>query len=276
MRTDKDISAQRTDGIESVWANVLTLEEILGFTRYKSVDTFAPIDTKNKLTTSQRTEESLTLLSVDSSFDCVSITGLSGETLDVVFKNAAGTTIYSKLGIVIDSKVNSTNTIHSTTTEIVYCTSVIPAMGTVTITIKNTGRTKQIRIGEVDMGLSIAAGLTNIAFSNSFIDFSPKEQDQWGEISYVNGNIISDVYKGTCDVDLADYDKTTRLFKFLAGNRAIFDGSDNTANTATNSTTNFAATKICGRVKDVSINTQISDGKFKNKATYSFTVEGDV
>ncbi len=276
MRTDKSINADKVSGVTSTWADMWWLDNINGFTFYRATNNFRQYDGKAyTVFESPITSIGFRVDNVDAPFDVLALTGVTGHEVNAIFRDSSGSTL-DDVTVAIDSSIDSTgDAIGGTTTVIIYSDTVVPPGGYVFFSIKNnTGDI--LRLSDVTIGKSIEAGFTNLSFNNKTIDFSPREQDQWGNIVYVDSNVRSDVFSGSVDVKIEDYDKVNRLFKVLAGHKMIFDGSDSSNNIAANGSTNFAATKVVGRMKDVQMSTVVEDQQFSPVANYTFTIEGSV
>lgn len=118
-------------------------------------------------------------------------------------------------------------------------------------------------------------GFTNTLFENGYKDFSPKEQDQWGNIVYKNGVRVF-THKGTVDMPTKEYDRINRAFMYVGGQEMIINSSDSINNTPPNSLTIFQSTMMIGRFKEFSQKTKNIGDIMDTTATYSFAIEESV
>ncbi len=132
-----------------------------------------------------------------------------------------------------------------------------------------------VQIGEIVSGVKIEAGFTNLRFSNKFNDYSPYEKDQWGNITRIEG-IKTNVFNGTVDIELYDYDRINRLMKYIGGRKIILDGSDNVENETNDNENFFASTQLVGRIGNFALDTKLDNDVLSQIASYSFTIEEEV
>ncbi len=130
-------------------------------------------------------------------------------------------------------------------------------------------------IGTIAAGKMFDAGFTNAKFENGYKDFSPKEQDAWGNIYYKNGVRVF-THSGTCDMPIVRYDDINRLFMFLGGQEVIINSSDSINNSVSDSTNIFQATMMIGRITSFKQNTRLTGKRMDNIAEYKFSVEESV
>lgn len=167
------------------------------------------------------------------------------------------------------------------TTAILYCIADEPMPEGSTIEIFFKGL--DINIGTIMFGLSVNAGFTNLEFTTKFIDRSPKEVDQWGNVVYVttdSSGTTVDVkqltWTGTVDIPITKFDMTTRLMTSMGASTLILNGSDGKDNTPPNNLDVFASTMLIGRLKDFQLKTKLKNKRLDEMATYSLTIEEDI
>ncbi len=148
---------------------------------------------------------------------------------------------------------------------------VVEAGGTVEIEVKGG----YIEVGSILLGLSMDAGFTNVVFQNEFVDLSPNEQDQWGNILYKKG-VRYNVYTGKVDVRISEYDMMNKLMISIGGQTVIVDGSDNMTNLPTDSRCIFNSTEFVGRISNFKLQTNMKDKQIGDMASYTFTVKENV
>ncbi len=142
-------------------------------------------------------------------------------------------------------------------------------------TIRVRLRGSSYSIGTIAAGKRFDAGFTNAKFENGYKDFSPKEQDAWGNIYYKNGVRVF-THSGTCDMPITMYDDVNRLFMFLGGQEVIINSSDSTDNSVPDSTNIFQSTMMIGRITSFKQNTRLTGKRMDNMAEYKFSVEESV
>lgn len=158
------------------------------------------------------------------------------------------------------------------TTAIIYATQDVPKDGVVKLIFEST---EFVRIGGIQVGLSVDAGFTNLSFTNKFNDYSPYERDQWGNVLYVDG-VKTNVYTGTVDIPLVSYDMINRLMASIGGKTVILNGSDTKNNQDIDSVNFFASTMVVGRIRNFSLKTKLDNAVLAQMATYNFQIEEDV
>jgi hypothetical protein len=142
--------------------------------------------------------------------------------------------------------------------------------GTV-ITIEVAGAL-DIEVGEIIGGETLDAGFTKLAFQNKMKDFSPKEQDRWGNWYYKDGVRVS-VHNGTVNFPVADYDGMNRLMLLVGGSTVLINSSDSLLNEQPDGKNIFAATMMIARFLSLELATSEKNKKIGEIAKYNFTVE---
>jgi len=114
---------------EAAFLPISHITELTGFVEYKPTNAYAPADAKNY--SSGKRAGSLTYtIKAFKRFDTVAVHCIA-STIDVVFKNSAGTTVYSKTGHEVDSSRDTSGRLEGyKATEILYSSADIPAGGT--------------------------------------------------------------------------------------------------------------------------------------------------
>ena len=132
-----------------------------------------------------------------------------------------------------------------------------------------------IEVGEIIFANSKNLGNTNLKFTNSYKDYSPREEDQWGNVFYKKG-VVKKVFEGSADFPIEKYDETTDAFAKIAGDRIIFDGNDNELNLPLDSISRFSSAVMIGRVSAIKQATTVINGEISKYSSYSFTLTEDV
>lgn len=211
-------------------------------------------------------------LSINGAYDTIAFGGVVADTVSVDFLDSEESLEYFIEDLPIDSRIDEDG-VHPNepVTVIVYSPEYIMNGGRVKIKLKYSHG--EVEVGTIMAGLSVEAGFTNLVFSNKFIDFSPTEQDQWGNVSYVDGTKIN-VHIGTVDLPITNYDYMNRLMRAIGGKEVIINGygvkHNNTPDYREGS---FYATNMIGRMKNFSLSSKMVNKRLGELAQYKITVE---
>jgi len=228
-------------------------------------------DKKNYTFIEMGNELTITVTS-NEKFDTLAFTNLICDTIDVVFKKSDGSIISEIKGYKPKNNRDSGGRLKKhQTTVILYSEADVPANGTAEITMK----APMCKLGGLFLGLSVDAGFTNLALRHGFIDYSPHEKDQWGNISYVKGARVFE-HSGTVDIEIDDYDMINRLMISIGGELVIMNGSDSKSNKEMEAPCRFGSTMLVGRMSDYQLETLIEDDDVMDLATYSFKMTQEV
>ncbi len=232
-------------------------------------DWLKPFDGKNYTYLEAPGPISYTISNPTEKFDTVAMDGIVCESVDVTFKDDLGNVVYELLDYIpdvyrdIDARLEGYKTTIIETSDV----DVLPG-GSCEVVFKGD----VVRIGTIMLGLSVHAGFTNLVFKNRFIDYSPYEKDQWGNILYIPGVKVN-VFSGTVDIKITNYDMMHRLMTSIGGETVIIDGSDKLL---PDSQSVFASTKLIGRVREFELKTDMKYKRMGDYATYTFKMEADV
>ncbi len=215
-------------------------------------------------------------------FNCVALAGVIANLVTLRFKDSNGNQVGDTAYLTPNNKRDMNGRLPDyKTTTIGYAYEenaashlqdrVVEAGGTVEIEVKGG----YIEVGSILLGLSMDAGFTNVVFQNEFVDLSPNEQDQWGNILYKKG-VRYNVYTGKVDVRISEYDMMNKLMISIGGQTVIVDGSDNTTNLPTDSRCIFNSTEFVGRISNFKLQTNMKDKQIGDMASYTFTVKENV
>lgn len=205
-------------------------------------------------------------------FDTVAFGGLIGEFLNVEFLDVDGNVVYT----IVDREINNQIDIlgrhpYKPTTEVLYCPVDIERGGKVKITIRNSD--EEVEVGTILTGLSVQAGFTNLLFQNKFKDFSPTEQDQWGNVSYIEGTKVN-IHTGTVDAPIQAYDFMNRMMLAIGGKIVIVNGSGERHNDKPDAFKgHFYATMMIGRMKNFALTTTLDKKRLGEVAKYKIEIE---
>ncbi|RLA74312.1 MAG: hypothetical protein DRG30_05460 [Epsilonproteobacteria bacterium] len=247
---------------------VTHIGQIDGFVKVKTTNDNAPFDGTIYNAANQEGTMSYSF-DVSGSFDTVALAGVIGATATVYFKNEAGTIIDTVSDYPINNSRGNINLPPYPTTIVVYSNTVITNGGSITVEVNEVATGEMTRIGEIACGLSVGAGFSNLNFSTSFKDHSPKNVDTWGNVEYINGVKVF-TYSASCDVDVSDYDNMARLMASLGQSKVIVNGSDTTNNAAPDGLTVFSATMLLGRISGFTLKTNVKNGRMSPLASYNF------
>ena len=277
-RTWVDIEPEATPEVDD--SNHYTLSEVKspgeidGFVKYRIVCEQAPFDNKNYTKCVDTPSSGVTKFIFESNrdFDTLALGRVIAESVSVTITNPDTGEILSTIDhYPIDNSIGKDDVFEQAVTVVLYTVGVLPKKTRITLSLNGS----KTEIGTIKLGLSIDAGFTNTKFDNTYKDFSPKEQDQWGNITYKNGVRVF-VYTGTVDMPTSYYDTINRLFMNIGAQEMIINGSDSLFNTPPNSLTIFQSSMLIGRITSFKQSTKQVGGIMDNIATYSFSIEESV
>ena len=202
--------------------------------------------------------------------DTFAIGRVYAESVSVTARNENGTIVFSVTDYPIQNEIADTN-IGQDSNVILYSDKVLPPKSKITVRIK----AGEVSVGRILAGRKLTLGFTNTIFENGFKDFSPKEQDQWGNVMYKNGVRVY-IHNGTVDLPLKDYDSLNRAFMHIGGQEMIINSSDSINNTPPNSLTVFQATMFIGRFINFKQKTRNVGDLMDNVASFVFACEESV
>jgi hypothetical protein len=279
-RTQRNVPRILKKAPSPVLEKVQTLSDFLqGWTYISPTSKYIPFDGKNYTSIDAAGEVEFKVSIPFHDYNTIALTGLIADSLNIEFKNPSNN--------IIDYKPDNRRDKNSRLPA--YQKTVILYNKGKTITVSSmsgadksdnyftlTLKGKKIRLGSIVVGLSANAGFTNLVFTNKYIDYSPYEKDQWGNVTYVKGLKVNS-YSGTVDVPIDDYDMMNRLMVSLGASEVILNGSDNLDNTPPNGEKGiFAATMVVGRIKDFQLSTRLDNNHLGSMASYKFTIEESV
>jgi hypothetical protein len=246
---------------------VTTPEMIDSFTKVNVADNEVPFDGKNYTFIEKAGDISYTLQVISNTFNVLALGGVIGDSIDVIFRDKFGNIVKEYLNHIPQNQRDVGYVLPpAPSTEIFDAIQVLDPDGTVDVTIRGQKTT----LATLMTGLNVPAGFTNVVFQNTYIDYSAYEKDKYGDIVYADGARVN-VFSGTVDVPINDYDITQRLMLSLGSRTVIMNGSDN--NTDDNI---YSSTRIIGRIRDYSLATKSKDRGIGTMAVYSFRIEQNV
>jgi len=281
-RTGTDAVQETVTNTNPFLQEVVKLEDFIkGWTFTRPVAKLAPFDAKKYTAYEGYGEVEFVVDVPNGKFDTIALGGLIADevTIELYHPPATANGGYGSAQV-IDKYIPDCRRDPDyrlppqATTAILYSTlhGDIKPGGRFKVTLKGA----QIKIGTIMAGLSVKAGFTNLTFSNKYIDYSPYEKDQWGNILYVDGVRIN-VYSGSVDVPIRQYDMMNRLMISLGSNEVILNGSDANDNLPPDNEKNiFASTMVIGRIRDFNLNTRLDNRAMAQMAQYKFTIEESI
>ena len=258
---------------EYTFTAISSITEVDGFVKIRPTLDNAPFDHKHYSTATKTTSVTYTFLCTED-FNTLALGNVIGNTVNVTFKNSSGTTVGTPIsGYEIDNSRDEDDVLEGVgATVILYAdVALIGKGGSITFTVYG----EHVSLGTIICGLNVDAGFTNLVFSNKFVDYSPYEKDNWGNITYIDGVRVQ-VHTGTVSILVSKYDMINRLITSIGGKTIILNGSDTLDNTEPNNSSTFSSTMIIGRWKVSEIKTKLKDDRMAQMANYGFTIEEQV
>ncbi len=254
------------------YADVTSPADINGFKQKRRINCLNPFDgknyTKTVYDTNEHNQEATWTLLTGEDLDSIAFGRVICDTINVRITDADGVLLFEFNNYEIDNSIAPNRNEEYATTAIIYTDNTIPAGSVILVTLKGG----IISIGEIMPASKLEAGMTNFTFKNKFKDFSPKEQDQWGNWYYTDGVRVQ-VHSGTVDLPITSYDQLNRLMMMIGGQKVIINSSDSINNDLPDSRDIFSATMMIGRFTTFELSTNTKNKQIGNFATYNFTVE---
>ena len=246
--------------------------DINGFTKKRRINAHNPFDDKNYTktvfdTTYTDGKATWTLLAT-SPFDSIAFGHVITDTIDFVVTDQNAKVLFEINNYSVDNSVAPGRSEEHPSTIVLYTDKTCPAGSIVNITLKND----IVEIGEMMPASKLEAGFTKMAFKNKFKDFSPKEQDQWGNFYYKDGVRVS-VHTGTVEFPVVSYDMLNRLMLMIGGQKVVINSSDSIKNELPDGYTVFEATMMIARFTSFELATTEKHKRMGEIAKYNFTIE---
>ena len=251
-----------------------------GFVYLEPTIPYKPLDDKAYTAVTTKGGDYTFTIRSDGKFNTLALGSIIAKSIDILFKDADGNQVgdaiigyephnYRDIGLRLPDYQTTTvlYSYDSATDKVID----IAEGGTVEITIKGD----YTMLGLAMLGLSVDAGFTNLIFQNEFVDLSPMEKDQWGNIVYVSGVRVN-VHSGKVDIPIREYDMMNRLMISIGGSKVILNGSSSIRNSPADSSCIFASTMLIGRMDNIKLTTQMDDKEIGDMATYTFKIIEDV
>ncbi len=207
---------------------------------------------------------------VSDPIDTIALGRVYATSVTITARDVTNKVIFEIRDYPIDNKISDTG-IGNNSNVIIYSDNVLPPNTEITVRLK----AGWISVGRILAGIKLDCGFSNTKFTNGFKDFSPMEQDQWGNIEYRDGIRVY-LYSGTVDLPLKGYDALNKAFMYIGGREMIINGSDTYANTPPDSIEVFQSTMFIGRFTSFKPSTKNIGGIMDTVAGYSFSCEESV
>lgn len=258
---------------EYSYSIVDTPADIDGFVKTDRLNALKPFDGKNYTNTVFDTTdtdgEAKWVLYANTEFDSIAFGRVIADDITMIVTDQDGQTVLFEItNYKVDNRIVKGRTEEFPETVILYTEDTMPAGSIVTIILRHA----VVEIGEIISATKLEAGFTNLAFKNKFKDFSPKEQDQWGNYFYRDG-IKVHVHSGSVDFPIVSYDMMSRLMVYIGGQKVIINSSDSIKNELPDGHNIFSATMIIGRFTSFELATSEKNKLIGDIAKYNFSVE---
>lgn len=278
IRTTVDAPLEYTDQFTTItdysysFMDIVSPADIDGFVLKRIVNQLAPLDGKNYtetvFDTTYTNGKAVWTLVATKDFDSIAFGRVSCDSIGIKVIDANGNTSFELTDYLVDNTVSKGSALTFPSTIILYLTDLALAGDIVQITLSGL----VISVGELLPAAKLDAGFTKMSFTNSFEDFSPKEQDQWGNWEYINGVKVH-VHSGIVDFPLMDYDKLNRLMIMIGGQKVVINSSDSTLNEVADSSKVFSATMMIARFTSLRLESREEDKRIGDIASYTFDLE---
>lgn len=188
---------------------------------FSSIPTIAPFDNKSRSIAYSFDSLSYTVKCLGR-HDTIAITNTIGNNISFTFDNGESISRdISKSEVVLDGSDAIRNSYRGIT-EIVYSKEERMKNSLMTITIIGD----YCQIGGIVFGKTMKDNsYTELEYTIGFDDFSPTEQDQWGNVYRTEGTKVLKL-EGQCHVPLAKMTDNARALIDISGQVAIFNGAD--------------------------------------------------
>ena len=247
--------------------------DIEGFIQKRRTNPHAPFDGKNYTraivdTTLTSDEATWTLLATEP-YNSIAFGNIMCDSIDIKVTDTEGEVLFQLNNYIVSNTISDESDLEFNSTVVLYTKDVMESETVVEITLHGT----YVEIGEILGNKSLDAGFTKVAFKNKFKDFSPKEQDQWGNWYYNEEGIRVHVHSGTVEFPILRYDQLTRLMILLGGQKVIINSSDSISNEAPNGKQIFDATMMIARFTTFELSSSEKDKRIGERGSYTFALE---
>ncbi len=255
------------------YSDVSTPADIDGFIEKRQAQPYQPFDGKNYTATNFDTRNTngyakwnlLTTQNIDS----IALGKVMCDTVNFRISDQLGNKLFELNNYPIDNTLAPNRPEEYPATIILYTDRTYPAGSVVTVWLHGA----VVNIGEIIGASRFDAGFTKLNFKNNFKDFSPKEQDQWGNWYYNTDGIKVHTHTGTVEYPVVSYDQLNRLMIMIGGQKIVINSSDSTENEVPDGRKVFAATMMIARFTKFELSTSEKNKRIGETATYNFSAE---
>lgn len=240
------------------------------FVYYSAIAPQIPFDNKNYTKVTSNTQITYNF-DVHGTFDTIAFGKIIGDSVTVKFYDGTDALIYQETDFALDCEIDERLT-QVAITQIIYSPFDVSPNGASNGRVEIVVTGAYCEIGSIVAGLSVEAGFTQLAFTNKYKDLSPKEQDQWGNILYIEGAKLN-IHSGTVSLPTDDYDRLNRLMLKLGANIVIINGNSLRNNLPANGKSRFNSVMMIGRITAFSLKTELDKKRMGDRATYTISVE---
>ncbi len=258
--------------IQYTYMEVTSAADIDGFEQQRRTNAHNPFDGKNYTKTiadtSATSGKATWVVLSTGDFNTLAFGRVQCDQIDITIKDMEENIIGEIRNYPIDNTIADDSDIEYPVTAVLYTADMITTESILEITL--TGA--MCEIGEIIGAKSLDAGFTKTNFKNKFKDFSPKEQDQWGNWYYKDGVKVH-VHTGTVEFPIMRYDQMNRLMIMLGGGKVVVNGSDSVHNEHPDGNKVFSATMMIARFTRFELDTSQKNKRIGEIARYNFSLE---
>jgi len=158
------------------------------------------------------------------------------------------------------------------TTEIIYFNDDLITRSVI-ITISAQTQVAVSQVGTIMLCNYLDIGATDLSFSHNVKNYDKNQVSQTsGYVDHIKGNRVIQ-HKGSFYINITDYDKTVMINKRFTQELIAIDSSDNVDNEESDSERVFSSTRIIGRLKQMSLKTDVKDNIINKNVRVSFEFE---
>ncbi len=190
------------------------------------------------------------------------------DTIDIRVSDEAGTALFELNNYPVDNSVAPNRDEQYPATVVLYFDKTYPPGSVITIWLHSS----VVTVGEIIGASKLDAGFTKVNFKNTFKDFSPKEQDQWGNWYYKPGARVK-VHTGSVEYPIMSYDQLNRLMLMIGGQKVVINSSDSTENQVPDGRNVFEATMMIARFTKFELASADQKKRINEIGTYNFSIE---
>ena len=262
-----------TGSMKYTFMDVLSPADIDGFIQKRRTNAHNPFDgkgyTKAEVDTTLTDYKATWTCVASEAFDSIAFGKVICDSIDVILKDEDGVIIEELNRFVIDNSVAKGTTKEYEVTRVLYTKKMMEAETVIEITLNGSF----VSIGSLLASDKMDTGFTKFKFNNEMKDFTPKEQDQWGNWVYLEGGMKLRRLNATVEFPIVDYDGLERMMMMLGGGAVVIDGSDATENQVPDGRKVFSATQMIARIVSLKLQSQEKDKRIGEIGRYDVVLE---